>query len=48
VDIHRLSVLFEHETGIESFRVLPENIYLEYDSYLYSPEQIEEFFKNQV
>ena len=43
VDIHKLSELFQQETGIESFRVQPETIYLEYDSYYYTPKRIEEY-----
>ena len=45
VDIYKLSALFSHETGIESFRVLPDTIYIEYDSLYYSPKRVEEYFK---
>jgi hypothetical protein len=46
-DIRRLHALFEHDKGIENFRISPDGIYLEYNSYLYSLNQIEEIlYKN--
>lgn len=41
-DIRRLRVLFEHDKGIENFRISPDGIYLEYNTYVYSLSQIEE------
>lgn len=42
----RLSSLFAHDTGIENFRVSPEGIYLEYNSYIYSSDQLEQILQN--
>lgn len=41
-DTRRLSALFAHDKGIENFRISPEGIYLEYNTYIYSLKQIEE------
>lgn len=40
-DVRRLRALFEHDKGIENFRISPDSIYLEYNTYLYSSNQID-------
>jgi hypothetical protein len=40
-DRRRLSALFVHDMGIDNFRISPDGVYLEYNSYIYSPDQLE-------
>ncbi len=42
VETRRLSGLLSRDKGIENFRITPEGIYLEYNTYLYSQNQVEE------
>ena len=42
-DTGRLSTFFSNDKGIENFRISPEGIYLEYNTYIYSLKQIEDF-----
>jgi len=41
-EIERISVLLEADSGIENFRISTDGVYLEYNTYLYSQNQIEE------
>ena len=41
-DRRRLSALFVHDKGIDNFRISPDAVYLEYNSYIYSPDQLED------
>ena len=41
-DTRRLSALFALDRGIENFRISPEGIYLEFNTYIYSSKQIGE------
>jgi hypothetical protein len=41
-DTRRLKVLFAHDQGIENFRISPDGVYLVYNSYIYSSDQLEE------
>ena len=45
-DTRGLSELFAHDWGIENFRISPEGIYLEFNTYIYSLKQIEEILDN--
>ena len=41
-EIKRLYVLFEQDKGIENFNITPDGIFLEFNSYVYSLDQLEE------
>jgi len=41
-DRRRLSALFAHDKGIDSFQISPDGVYLEYNSYIYSSDQLED------
>ena len=41
-DRRRLSALFVRDKGIDNFRISPDGVYLEYNSYIYSPDKLEE------
>lgn len=43
VDFKKFNVLLDEEKNIEAFSVTTEGIYLEYNNYRYSKQQIEEF-----
>ncbi|MGW8314130.1 MAG: hypothetical protein ACWGNV_00910 [Bacteroidales bacterium] len=46
-DTGKLSALFAHDRGIENFRISPDGIYLEYNTYLYSAGQLEKMLDDQ-
>lgn len=46
VDFKKFNVLLDEEKNIEAFRVTTEGIYMEYNNYCYSKQQIEEFLTN--
>jgi len=41
-DTRRLNALFAHHQGIENLRISPEGVYLVYNSYIYTSDQLEE------
>ncbi len=41
-DRRRLSALFAHDKGIDNFRISPDGVYLEYNTYIYSSDQLED------
>ena len=41
-DRRRLSALFVQDRGIDNFRISPDGVYLEYNSYIYSSDQLED------
>lgn len=45
-DSSRLSALFANDQGIENFRISPDGVYLEYNSYIYSSNQLEDILHN--
>ncbi len=40
-DIKKLEALFENDKGIENFNIEPDGIFLEFNSYIYSQDQLE-------
>jgi hypothetical protein len=40
--IESLSVLLYHDKGIENYRISSDGVYLEYNTYLYTQDQIED------
>lgn len=45
-DKKKLFVLFEHDKGIENFNITPDGIFLEFNSYIYTLDQLEEILNN--
>lgn len=45
-DIKRFRALLEPNKGIENLQISPDNIYLEYNPYIYSSQQVEEILYN--